>query len=156
MARLIPIRWRHPIERLREDIHHAFDRWMPELRPRSEEEAGFPSGMMMYFGPAVDVIENEHEVVVYAELPGMERDDFRVEVLGDQVFLRGTKTMPSEEKKQIYYYTECSYGPFIRRISLPSEVDADRASAEFKYGLLRISLPKIVLPEARKVHIKSS
>jgi HSP20 family protein len=157
MPRLVPERWRHPVERLRDDIHHTFDRWMPQIRTgRREEEEGFPSGMMMYPGPSVDVEETEREVMVYAELPGMERDDFQVEVLGDQLFLRGEKKVPGEDKKQIYYYSECSYGPFIRRISLPGEVNADQAEAEYKHGILKISLPKVEQSNARKVNVKSS
>jgi len=177
MARLVPESWRHPVERLRhpverlrhpvdqlrhpverlrEDVHHAFNRWLPQMRSRRGEEQGRYSRLVMYPGPSVDVEETEHEVMVYAELPGMEKNDFEIEVLGDQLFLRGEKKMPAEDAKQVYYYSECSYGPFIRRIPLPGEVNADQADAEYKQGILKISLPKLKQPDARKVTIKAS
>jgi HSP20 family protein len=92
------------------------------------------------FTPRVDVEETAEEVRVTAELPGLEQKDFDVSLTDDTLLLRGEKREEHDDKA--HGWSECSYGAFERAVPLPSEVDADRASARFKDGVLRVRLPK--------------
>ena len=94
------------------------------------------------FMPEVDVTETGKEVRVTAELPGMEEKDLEVSLIDGALTIRGEKHEEHEEEKGEYYHSERQYGAFERMISLPSEVDADKAKASFKKGVLKITLPK--------------
>jgi HSP20 family protein len=108
--------------------------------------SAFP--MTMGFGesawPSVDVRENDEEVVVSAELPGLTEKDFELSLSpdGDAIMLKGEKKQEKEEKRGNVYRTECSYGSFHRSIPLPARVDGDKVRADFKSGLLTVHLPK--------------
>jgi len=94
------------------------------------------------FMPEVDVTETDKEVRVTAELPGMEEKDLEVSLIDGALTIKGEKREEHEEEKGDYYRSERQYGAFERMISLPSEVDADKAKASFKKGVLKITLPK--------------
>ncbi|MGM0426256.1 MAG: Hsp20 family protein [Thermodesulfobacteriota bacterium] len=98
--------------------------------------------------PRVDMSETDEEIVVTAELPGVDREDIDISVSDNTVTIRGDKTEEEEEKTRDYYRLERSYGSFHRVFSLPCEVESDRAKASFKRGILTIQLPKSA--EARK------
>jgi len=94
------------------------------------------------FMPEVDVAETGKEVRVTAELPGLEEKDLEVSLIDGALTIRGEKREEHEEDKGDYYHSERQYGAFERMIPLPSEVDADKAKASFKKGVLKITLPK--------------
>ena len=110
------------------------------------------------FSPSVDVRETDKEIVVSAEIPGMEEKDIQVELAADGLTIRGEKRTETEDKKEGYVRKETSYGSFHRFIPLPAEVQAAKASAELKKGVLTVTLPKT--PEAKakrkKIEIKGS
>jgi HSP20 family protein len=101
----------------------------------------------------IDLEETEDEVIVQAELPGLNKDDFTVEVSGNRLVLRGEKRHETEEQRQGYYYAEHSYGTFARVIALPCEVDAGKAVATYRNGLLRITLPKTAQAKAKRLSV---
>lgn len=103
------------------------------------------------FSPSVDVDETDAEVRVTAELPGVEEKDFELSLEGDVLTLRGEKQREHEEERGGWYRSERSYGRFERHVPLPSEVQADQARAEFRKGVLTVTLPKS--PEARRRRI---
>jgi HSP20 family protein len=92
------------------------------------------------FSPRVDVDETDTEVRVTAELPGLAEKDFEVQVTDQTLVLKGEKQEEREDRASGWH--ERSYGRFERALPLPCEVDADRASAQFKHGVLRVRLPK--------------
>jgi HSP20 family protein len=96
--------------------------------------------------PTIDVIERDKDVRVTAELPGLEEKDVEIQVEDNVLTLRGEKRTEIEDSER--HYSERTYGRFERRIALPSEVDEDRASANFRNGVLTITLPKT--EQARK------
>lgn len=98
--------------------------------------------------PRMDMSETDEEIVVTAELPGVDRDAIDISVSDNTVTIRGDKTEEEEEKTRDYYRLERSYGSFHRVFSLPCEVESDRAKASFKRGILTLQLPKSA--EARK------
>ena len=94
------------------------------------------------FVPRVDVSETDTAVKVTAELPGMDEKDISVELQDDVLTLRGEKKSEQEEKGKNWFRREQSYGSFHRSIELPAGVDAGKAKAQFKKGVLTFTAPK--------------
>jgi HSP20 family protein len=92
--------------------------------------------------PRFEVSETEEEFRIKAELPGLDEKDIEVEVDRDGVLIKGEKRREQEEKKRNYYISEMSYGQFSRLIPLPETVDRDKVQAQFKKGVLTLTLPK--------------
>lgn len=122
----------HPLEREMERLFDDF--W---LSPFGES----PEWTGAYL-PPVNVREEDNQVVVSAELPGMEDKDIEVTVQKDTVRISGEKKEEAEANEKDFYRMESSYGRFDRTIDLPSEVDEDKAQAEFKNGVLHVRLPR--------------
>jgi len=139
-----------PLSWLQREMNRLFsDFW---IEPFSGLAEWAPS-----FTPMVDVSEDDKEVRVSAELPGMDEKDIDVTVTDSMLTIRGEKKQEEEEKDKGFYRRESSYGTFQRMIDLPAGVDENKAQAEFKKGILRITLPKTVEAQSksRKVKIKS-
>jgi HSP20 family protein len=94
------------------------------------------------WNPAVDIFENENEIVIKAELPGMEAKDVEVKIEDNVLTLRGERRFEKETKEENYHRVEREYGRFSRAFSLPVAVEEEKITAEFKNGLLKIVLPK--------------
>lgn len=94
------------------------------------------------FMPKIDVKEGKDEVIATVELPGMKESDVEVIVADDIITLRGEKKSEIEEQQKQYYRIERSYGSFERHLSLPCDVESDRAEAVFKNGILTVTMPK--------------
>jgi HSP20 family protein len=103
------------------------------------------SGAVM---PSIDVCETETELVVEAELPGMDEKDVSVTLSSGVLTLKGEKKSEREEKKDDYHLMERSYGSFQRSFQLAETIDADKVTATFDKGVLKVTLPK--RPEAVK------
>jgi len=92
--------------------------------------------------PAADIYETDnHDLVVRAELPGLNREDIEVSVENSTLVLKGDKKLDTEVKEENYRRIERSYGSFHRSFTLPNTVDPSRISAEFKNGVLTVKLP---------------
>jgi HSP20 family protein len=148
--------WRSAIAQLRTNIHDALNRWLQRLKLRSFDTdnrrrlpAFFRDG-----DPSIKVEETEDEIVVLAEMPGLDPGDFKVEATDDRLILRGQKEVESEERDRGYYYAERMFGAFTRTIPLPCEVDVSKASATYRNGLLRIVLPKAEHAKANRVRVR--
>ncbi|MEJ2552969.1 MAG: Hsp20/alpha crystallin family protein [Gammaproteobacteria bacterium] len=97
--------------------------------------------------PHVDVIDRDGEVIVKAELPGVEKKDLDVSMTEDSVTIKGSTRREEKEEKGDYYRCEISRGEFSRTVALPAAVDTAKAKASFKDGMLELVIPKT---EARK------
>ena len=106
------------------------------------------------FQPKVNVSESEKEVVVSAELPGMDGKDIDVYLRKNELTIQGEKKEKTEEKEESYYRMERSYGSFKRTLPLPCEVEDDKIDAQFKNGVLTITLPKPA-EVIKKIDVKS-
>jgi HSP20 family protein len=104
-------------------------------------------------GLPVDVAENDNELIVRASLPGLDPEDINISVEGDMLTIRGELNEEKEEQRGQYHLRERQYGSFSRTISLPTRVSVDQANAEFKNGVLTLTLPKAeeVKPKLIKV-----
>jgi HSP20 family protein len=93
------------------------------------------------FSPQIEVFERDNNLVVRADLPGVTKDDIDVEVANDAIVIRGERNSERKEEAEGYYRSERSYGSFYRRIPLPEGVSPDNATADFRNGVLEISVP---------------
>jgi HSP20 family protein len=103
--------------------------------------------------PAVEVSESDGDVVVKMEVPGVEKDQLHLAVAEDRLTVRGEARKESEEKRKNYYRQEIRYGAFQRSIPLPVEVDAAKAKAQLKNGILEVTLPKSKEPKAHEIKV---
>ena len=149
-----PRRALSPFEEMDRMFEDFFPRsWMRPFRwewPSLGEMAKPFEGKM----PKVDVIERDDEVVVKAELPGVEKKDLDVSVTETSVTIKGTTSHEEKEEKGDYYRCEISRGAYARTVALPSYVDADKAKASFKDGVLELTLPKVEKSKRRSIEIK--
>jgi HSP20 family protein len=94
------------------------------------------------WAPPVDIFENENNIVLKAELPGVEPKDVEVRVEDNTLYLKGERKFEKETKEENYHRIERSYGSFARSFSLPNSIDAEKVGADYKDGLLTLTLPK--------------
>ena len=93
------------------------------------------------WAPAVEMHEHDGEIVVRADLPGMQRDDVQVEVTDDSLLIQGERQQGCEEDREGWHHSECRYGSFFRSIPLPEGVDHSKVRAEFQNGVLEVRMP---------------
>ena len=101
-----------------------------------------------------DVFEDENRVLVRLELPGMERQDFEIDVLGDVLTVKGEKRFERETSEGRWRVLQCAYGSFVRRVPLPVAVKSDQARAVYKDGVLKIELPKAEVAKPKTVTVR--
>ena len=106
------------------------------------------------FVPAVEVSEKEDEIVVRAEIPGLDTKDLDVTIENNYLVIKGEKKREKKEEKENFVHMECSYGSFYRTIPLTSEVDKDKIKAKYKKGVLTITLPKVESAKAKRIAIE--
>jgi len=104
--------------------------------------------------PAVDVADNENEIVVKAEVPGCKADDIDISVHGNTLTISGEKKEEHQQKDKGCYHVERSYGSFRRDINLSAEIKPDKIEAICKDGILTLKLPKMEGSKAIKVKVK--
>jgi HSP20 family protein len=107
------------------------------------------------FAPAVDMLDKKDEVVLRADLPGLEQKDIDVTVGEGVLTIRGERKEEKEVKEEDYYCCERWAGGFERSLTLPSGVDADKVKATFKNGILEVHLPKAEKAKGKTVEIKA-
>jgi len=147
----------HPLASFQKRMNDMFEDFF-----RGSEEGPLASwrslGGKAEFIPRVDVTESDKELSVTAELPGMCEKDVEVSLDNNVLTIKGEKHEDREEKEQHRHYVERRYGSFYRSIPLPAEIDQEKIEASCNNGVLKISLPKKVLPgsQAKKITIKSA
>ena len=104
--------------------------------------------------PSVDILEKDDSLIFRAELPGMTEKDINLKIEGNTLILRGERKMENEDSKSNYHRVESYYGSFARSFRLPDTVDFDKIKAEYKNGVLTITLPH--KPEAKPREIQVS
>jgi HSP20 family protein len=105
------------------------------------------------FTPLLDVAEFEEYIKITCELPGLMKDEIKLDIDNGVLFIRGEKKEKKEEKTERMYMIERSYGMFERSFVLPPHLDLDMVKAEFVNGVLAITIPKIAPEKGRKVEI---
>jgi HSP20 family protein len=134
------------------------------------ELADFPSGFLAFqdtvnrllseppsgrpWTPAVDVLETDNELIIKADLPQVDMKDIQVEIENGTLTLKGERKFESEEKAQGYHRIERSYGTFARYFTLPDSVDTEKVKADYKNGVLTVSLPKKEIAKPRSIKVE--
>jgi len=131
------------------DLDRVFDRMM-----RSWPSPVLPAELD--WSPSVDVSESDDEIVVKAEIPGVNLEDVDISIDDNHLIISGEKKQESEEKSKNYHSVERSYGSFRRSLALPSGVDVDNIKASSKDGVLSIQIPKSDDKKRRKIEIEAN
>jgi len=112
--------------------------------PASEEEGEL----------AIDLYENKDELILQAAIGGVAINDLDISITNDMITIRGRRNREDKKKIDKFYYNECFWGPFSRPLILPQEINADKAKATVKNGLLSIYLPKLVKTKKKTLKIE--
>ena len=139
-------RWDSEMDRMMEDFFGRSMRpWWPAQWLRGDGEIT---------APVVDVYEEKDEVVVKAELPGLDKKDIEVNISDSELTLKGQKKKEEEIEKENYYRRERSYGAFLRSVELPTDVQADKVKASFKNGVLEVRVPKTEEAKTKTIKVQ--
>jgi len=131
-------------------MDRLFDSFVRE--PFAELSEGLAN--MWNWSPSLDVAQDEKEITVRAEIPGVEPSEVQITVEGTQLVIAGEKKSTSERSCKDFTQMESRYGMFRRSVQLPAEVEADRIQAACANGVLTVTLPKKLGPTPRKIEIK--
>lgn len=141
---------RDPFSELRniqEDFNRIFSSTLPRL---FNGEEGLLGGS---WSPGVDIYEDQNSITLEADLPGLKPGDFNLSIENYRLTLSGERKFEKESKGDNWSRVERSYGNFTRTFSLPSTVNVDQVNAEFKDGVLRVTLPKREEVKARQIQV---
>jgi len=136
------------MDRLKREMQSIFDRFLDLRSSRrfSEEEKWMP---------VVDVSETSKEIIVNAEIPGVEAENIDVKLEGNVLTIKGERQREHEEEEENFHRIERSYGSFYRSLRLPSEVDAEKIKATYEKGVLRIVIPKAKKEVGKQIEIST-
>lgn len=135
--------WRD-LSNLRKDIHRVVNEF---LGNEPEWEGG-------YWQPAVDIVETEDAYMVAAELPGMKKEDIKINIHENTLRLSGERKPFPEEKDK--FRSEFWHGPFSRSINIPDEINREKVIAKYENGILQVTLPRQEKSKAKEVKIEVS
>jgi len=123
-------------------LFNSQDRFNRVLSQAFSQAFGDEESKLGSWAPAVDIFETDENLVVKAELPGVDPKDVEVRVEDSTLYLKGQRKFENEVKDENYHRIERSYGSFTRTFALPSSINADKVAAEYKDGMLTLTLPK--------------
>ncbi|UCE27143.1 MAG: response regulator [Candidatus Coatesbacteria bacterium] len=132
-------------------VQNEMNRIFDDLMTRRREEGDVEGGV---WAPFLDISETKDEIVVKAEIPGVEKDDIKLSITDNILVLKGEKKMSREVEEENYHRIERVYGSFYRSVELPSRVKADGIEAKFEKGVLEIRIPKAEEAKVKEIEIK--
>ncbi|HYE75702.1 MAG TPA: Hsp20/alpha crystallin family protein [Blastocatellia bacterium] len=143
---------RDPISELNREFNRFFNQALSGV-PRffSNAEEGLVNGS---WNPTVDVYEDKNGIILEADLPGMKAGDFELSVENNILTLRGERKFEKKSEEGNYHRVERSYGQFTRSFTLPSTIDIEQVNAEFKDGVLRVTLPRREETKPRQIQVQ--
>lgn len=133
---------------MQREINHMFDRF---FRGGVLDDAELPATT---WAPAVDLAEKNDAYIAKVELPGVSKDDVKITLQDNVITIRGEKKDEKETNESNYHRVERSYGSFQRSFNLPSAVKGDKVDAQYKDGILTISLPKAEEAKHKQIEVK--
>ena len=140
----------HPLAGLHREMNQLFEDFFRGLDLPLARSFAHLGG----FVPSVDVRETDKQVIVSAELPGMDEKDIHVELADDGLTIRGEKKTETEEDAEGLHRHERTYGSFQRLVAIPVQVQEAKATAKFKNGVLTVTLPKAPEAQAKRKRIQ--
>jgi HSP20 family protein len=135
-------------------LHREIDRLFEDFT-RGLDATGQTQGSLV---PSIDVAETDKEIVIAAEMPGLERKDVEISLENDMLTIRGEKKVEreNEDKDKSYHLIERNYGVFYRVLQLPPGVDPSKVQATMANGVLKVTLPKPARSETKKIEVKEA
>ncbi len=151
------MRWRQPelptfpsdILNIQREINRMFDSFFRGSR-EEEEQSLLPSA----WTPATDIAEHDDEYVVRLELPGVKKEDVKITMRENVLTIQGEKRQEKETGGESHHRVERVYGSFQRSFTLPTTVKADKIDAEYKDGVLNVTLPKAEEAKPKQIEVK--
>jgi HSP20 family protein len=140
-----------PMVALRGEMERLFDTFLRE----SFASMNWPTWGSDKWSPAIDVAENDKELTVRAELPGIDPKDLDVTVTGNQLVLSGEKKESTEHNEKNFYQSETRYGSFRRTVALPDGIDTENVDAQYANGVLTLRLRKTAPAAAKRIEVKA-
>ena len=147
MAQLARLNTMRELARMQEEM----ERWSGGWLPREALETTFAGGV---WTPPVNIAETNDNYVIAAELPGLTKDDIKVTYDNGVLSIQGVRKQEQEEKGKTWHRIERGYGGFERSFRLPMTVEAEKINAEFKDGVLTLTLPKVEEVKPKQITIK--
>ena len=143
------IRWRprRDVLGLRGDMNRLFDDFF-------NWPARWEDNWNQCWRPLVNVEEADDKFMLTAELPGMTKDDINIDVVDNVLTIGGEKKDERDDKEKNFHIVERCYGEFKRTFTLPDTVDDEKIEAEFKDGILRVTIPKVEQPKPKEIKVK--
>ena len=145
------------MDRLFEDFGLRTGMHVPRFLSRGHELLRREAGLVpAEWSPQINVLRREGQFVVTADLPGLCKDDIKVEVTDDMLTIQGERKNEKKGEREGYCYSECSYGSFYRAIPLPEGAEAGQATAEFHKGVLEVTMPapNRAEPKAKRLEVR--
>jgi HSP20 family protein len=146
---LVPLSKFDPFQDL-VSLQRRINRLFEDAFPRSERAELAWSA----WTPAVDIYEEPEAIVIEADLPGLTKENVSVTLENSVLTIQGERKSAHEEKRDNYHRVERAYGGFARSFTIPSNVSADKIDAEFKDGVLRVTLPKREEAKPKQIQVK--
>jgi HSP20 family protein len=128
-------------------MNRLFEETVARGTVREEAKAG-------QWSPAVDILEADGEIILCAELPGVDLNAIDIQIKDNVLTLRGERTFENQVKKEHYYRIERSYGTFVRSFTLPGTIDQTCVEAQLRDGILEVKLPKRGAGAARVITVE--
>ena len=153
---LVPFRDRNALARPETNMFGSLQREIDRLFDDFTRSLGMFGAQGLNLVPSIDVTENEKEIDISVELPGLERKDVDISIEDDVLTIRGEKKVESEQKddKKNVHLAERSYGVFYRVLQLPPGVEPSSIKATMANGVLKVTIPKPAKSEAKKIEVK--
>lgn len=146
-----------PMSDIQEQLERVFSDLTEDFGYPATLRSGWPFRLSRFqektWMPAIEVSETEKEYRIKAEVPGINPEDLVVDVLGNLVTIQGESRQEKKEDKQNLHRSEFRYGQFYRQIPLPHDVQREGCRAEFKHGILMLTLPKLETTERKRLKI---
>jgi HSP20 family protein len=155
---LVPFRDRNVLTRPESTMFGSLQREIDRLFEDFNRGLGMVGTQGPNLLPNIDVTENENEIEITVEMPGLERKDVEISVEGDLLTIRGEKKIESEQKddKKNVHLAERRYGVFYRVLQLPAGVDPSNIKATMANGVLRLTIPKPAKSQPQKIEVKEA
>ena len=127
------------------NVDDVFDRFLVPVKARES-----------YFNPACEVEEDDNQYLFSFDVPGVAKEDVKIELVDNELIVSGERKSVTKEKKQNWHLMERSFGSFRRSFKLPTNVDADKIEAAYVDGVLKISVPKSEAVKPREIKISAN
>lgn len=134
------------------DMDEIHNRLMSSLMPRWG--GGQESVTQSEWSPSVDIIEDDNEYIISAELPEVKKEDVKITLENGVLTLSGERKFEKEENGRRYHRVERSYGSFVRSFTLPDDADSAKVDARFKEGILRVHVGKSEAARPKQIEVK--